>query len=231
MQIKPYLLDLYCSAGGCTKGYQRAGFYVVGVDIKPQPRYCGDAFVRMDAIQTLETLVGGGYITDTTGHKWYLSDFFAVSASPPCQAYSVTSNMPWVGEYPKLIDPIRKLLIRTGKPYVIENVPGAPLIQPVTLCGTMFGLKMFRHRLFETSFFMLGIPHAKHQEQVGKNGFVCMAGHGDAGRGRIPADHRTVAAWKRAARIDWMNRDEMAQAIPPAYTEWIGQRLMEAITC
>lgn len=210
---KPRLLDLFCKAGGCTKGYQRAGFYVVGVDIEPQPRYCGDEFVQADALE---------YV------RKYGHEFDAIHASPPCQAYSVTSNMPWVGEYPQLIEPVRELLQETGKPYVIENVVGAPL-DGITLCGTMFGLKLFRHRIFETSWFMLGIPHAPHTEQIGRNGFVCMAGHGDSGRGRIPADHRSVQAWKRAAGIDWMTRDELAEAIPPAYTEYIGSYLMEGL--
>jgi DNA (cytosine-5)-methyltransferase 1 len=210
--MKPRLLDLFCGAGGCSVGYHRAGFDVVGVDIAPMPRY-PFPFVQADALEYVEQ----------HGHE-----FDVIHASPPCQAYSVTANMPWVGEYPKLIDPVRELLIATRKPYIIENVPGAPL-NGITLCGTMFGLKLFRHRLFETSFFMLGIPHAKHAEQVGRNGFVCMAGHGDSGRGRIPADHRSVSAWKRAAGIDWMTRDEMAEAIPPAYTEYIGNYLRETI--
>ena len=206
------LLDLFCGAGGCAVGYHRAGFDdITGVDINPQPRY-PYKFIQADALEYLAA----------HGHE-----FDAIHASPPCQGYSVTANMPWVGEYPKLIEPVRDLLIKTGKPYIIENVLGAPLILPITLCGTMFGLRMFRHRLFETSFFMLSVPHIKHREQVGKNGFVCMAGHGDGGRGRIPADHRNIAAWKKASGIDWMTRDEMAEAIPPAYTEYIGRHLLE----
>lgn len=208
---KPRLLDLFAGAGGAARGYQMAGFHVTGVDIARQPRYAGDVFVQADALE---------YVA-AHGHEYDV-----IHASPPCQGYSVTANMPWVFAHPKLIEPVRELLKATGRPYVIENVPGAPLINPVVLCGTMFGLRMFRHRLFETSFFMLCFPHVKHRERVGENGFVCMAGHGDSGRGRIPADHRTVAAWKRAAAIDWMNRDELAQAIPPAYTRWIGEQLM-----
>lgn len=209
---RPRLLDLFCGAGGCSVGYHRAGFDVVGVDIKPQPRY-PFAFVQADALE---------YVAKH-GHE-----FDAIHASPPCQAYSVTANMSWVGEYPKLIDPLRALLLAAQRPYVIENVPGAPL-DGITLCGTMFGLKLFRHRIFETSWFMFGIPHTPHTEQVGRNGFVCMAGHGDSGRGRIPADHRSVQSWKRAAQIEWMTRDELSQAIPPAYTEYIGRHLMEVL--
>ena len=208
------LLDLFCCAGGAAMGYYRAGFTdITGIDIRHQPRY-PFKFIQADALEYLAA----------HGHEYDV-----IHASPPCQAYSVCSAFPWVGEYPQLIEPVRELLKATGKPYIIENVPGAPLQEPIMLCGTMFDLKMFRHRLFETSFFMLSIPHAKHTERVGKNGFVCMAGHGDAGRGRIPADHRSVAAWKRAARIDWMTRDELAEAIPPAYTQWIGERLLETV--
>jgi len=137
--------------------------------------------------------------------------------------------MPWVPEYPKLIEPVREVLIANGKPYVIENVVGAPLINATMLCGTQFGLKVFRHRLFETSFFCLGIRHVPHRERIGVNGYVCVAGHGDSGRGKVPKDHRTVGSWKRGMGIDWMIRDELAEAIPPAYTQWIGERLMEAI--
>lgn len=212
--MKPILLDLFCKAGGATKGYQQAGFYVVGVDIEAQPRYCGDEFVQADALR----------YASAHGHR-----FDAVHASPPCQSYSVTSNMSWVPDYPMLIEPVREMLIASGIPYVIENVVGAPLLNPITLCGTQFGLKVFRHRLFETSFFMLDIPHVPHRERVGVNGFVCAVGHGDSGRGRVPANHRTADSWRRAMGIDWMTMREMAQAIPPAYTEWIGQHLMEAI--
>jgi DNA (cytosine-5)-methyltransferase 1 len=210
------MLDLFCGAGGCSVGYYRAGFHdITGVDIKPMPRY-PYRFIQADALEYLAA----------HGHEYDV-----IHASPPCQAYSVTAGMSNVDgdSYPKLVGPVREFLQATGKPYAIENVPGAPLQNYVTLCGTMFGLKLFRHRLFETSFFMLGIPHAKHDEQIGKNGFVCMAGHGDSGRGRIPADHRDVLSWKRAAGIDWMTRDEMAQAIPPAYTQWIGERLLESM--
>lgn len=212
---KPILLDAFSGAGGCSRGYQMAGFHVVGVDIEPQPRYIGDEFVQGDA---LEFIAKHG------------REFDAVHASPPCQGYSVTANMPWVGDYPKLIEPVRELLQATGKPYVIENVIGAPLHNPIMLCGTHFGLKVFRHRLFETSWFMLNLPHVPHRERIGRNGYVCVAGHGDSGRGYVPADHRTSAAWKRGMSIDWMTMSELAQAIPPAYTAYIGQYLMEHIS-
>lgn len=213
--MKPKLLDLFCGAGGCAKGYQLAGFHVTGIDNRPMPRYAGDVFIQGDALE---------YVA-AHGHEYEV-----VHASPPCQHYSVAANIHGnAAAHPDLVGITRQLLQASCKPYIIENVPGAPLEYAVELCGTMFGLRLFRHRLFETSFFMLGIPHAIHREQVGKNGFVCVAGHGDSGRGRIPADHRTIAAWKKGMGIDWMTQKELAQAIPPSYTEWIGNQLMQQV--
>jgi DNA (cytosine-5)-methyltransferase 1 len=218
------LLDLFCCAGGCTKGYQQSGFEVVGVDIKPQPRYCGDAFVQTDALEALRILIAGGYIESTNGRRWYLSDFNAIHASPPCQGYGNTQKIT-VGDYPLLIEPTRKLLRATGKPYIIENVPGAPLVNPTTLVGSMFGLQTMRPRLFETNFdlpFVLAPPpHAKHAKMGRKpkpGEYVHVVGHVAA------------AAYCRAAmEIDWMNREELTEAIPPAYTEWIGRHLIEQL--
>ena len=128
------LFDCFSGAGGKAMGYHRAGFEVVGVDIAMQKNYPFE-FHQADALEYLQE----------HGHE-----FDAIHASPPCQAYSVTYSLPNVGEYPELIEPIRELLISSGKPYVIENVPGAPLINPVELCGSMFGLNVIRHRRFET---------------------------------------------------------------------------------
>lgn len=218
------LLDLYCCAGGCTKGYQSAGFYVVGVDIDSQPHYCGDAFVQMDAIKALETLLAGGYITDTGGRNWYLSDFFAIHASPPCQRWSKTQKLQ-KNTHPELIEPTRKLLERTGKPYIIENVPGAPLINPVYLSGSMFGLMTLKPRLFECSFdlpFILAPPPHARQCKMGRKPkpgeYIQVVGN-----------FTDVEYAKQAIGIDWMNRNELSQAVPPAYTEWIGKRLLEAM--
>lgn len=136
---KPRLLDLFCGAGGCAKGYQRAGFHVTGVDIKPQPRYCGDEFHQADA---LEYLAAHG------------REFDAIHASPPCQRYTMAQNAAKNADaHPDLVDPVRDLLLSTRKPWIIENVVGAPLKNPAVLCGLSFGLKVRRHRLFETSFF------------------------------------------------------------------------------
>lgn len=197
-------------------GYHRAGFDVFGVDIKPQPRY---PFERIQS-DALEYVAAHGH------------EFDAIHASPPCQHYSACKTMHTCQnkEYPDLIAPTRDLLKKSGKPYVIENVKGSPLIGPVKLTGIMFNLKLHRERWFESSEFFLSPELPGYCGQVvGKNGFVCMAGHGDSGRGRIPADHRTVAAWKSASGIDWMTQKEMAQAIPPAYTEYIGKELMKIL--
>ena len=134
--MKTRLLDLFSGAGGCARGYQNAGFYVVGVDIEPQPRYCGDEFVQADALEYLAQ----------HGHE-----FDVIHAGPPCQAYCKAATSWWPErEWPDLIPATQEALRETGKPYVIENVPGAPLRNPLLLCGTMFPpLKIVRHRLFE----------------------------------------------------------------------------------
>lgn len=212
MQNKPRLLDLFCKAGGCTKGYQRAGFHVTGVDIDPQPRYCGDAFVQSDALE---------YVAKH-GHE-----FDAISASPPCQGYSRMRHVTG-REYPLMIPMVRHMLRKTGRPYVIENVEDAPLIDDILLCGTMFGLKTFRHRKFETSFFMMAPPHITHT-LFGKA----------SGQGRpvtaekqyitVTGNFSGIETGKRAMGIDWMSKRELTQAIPPAYTEYIGRHLMEVL--
>lgn len=210
------LLDLFCKAGGSSRGYQRAGFYVVGVDHKPQPRYAGDEFVQADALE---------YLAER-GHEFDL-----IAASPPCQGYSVAQHIHSNGhEYPKLIEPLRALLLEIDKPYVIENVPGAPLINHVLLCGLMFNLKVFRHRLFECSPWILSPMHLSHRElRIGVDGYCCVAGHGDSGNGFIDKYHRTKAAWEIAMDIDWMTKHELTQAIPPAYTEYMGRLMIAAI--
>lgn len=215
---KPRLLDLFCKAGGCTKGYQRAGFYVVGVDIEPQPRYVGDEFVQADALD---------YVA-IHGHE-----FDAIHASPPCQGYSDLRHR--TGKvYPMLIGAVRSLLVATGKPYVIENVEGAPLLNPIVLCGSMFdGLRVRRHRLFESSLFMLQPGHNcthirvfTHDKRKAHHGllnqdeaFVQVTGGGNC----------SVDNARSAMGIDWMSKAELNEAIPPAYTEWIGQHLMQTL--
>jgi len=215
-KMKPRLLDLFCCAGGVAVGYSRAGFEVVGVDIKPQPNFpfkfiCANAMrLPMD----------------------FLTSFDAIHASPPCQSYSdLAKRNGNAHEWPRLIEPVREMLIKTGKPYIIENVDGAPLINPAVLCGTMFkGLRVLRHRLFESNFLIIVPPHGKHplchtfdkrKSHYGKTNdmidFVSVNGGGNC----------TIAAARDAMGIDWMTKEELNEAIPPAYTEYIGKQLMK----
>jgi len=218
--VKPILLDLFCGAGGAAKGYQRAGFYVVGVDIEPQPNYCGDEFIQADVMTHFDDLMPRA--------------FDAIHASPPCQRFSDLAHRNGnADDWPDLIAPVRELLRATGGPYVIENVEGAPLIDPVTLCGTMFpGLRVLRHRLFESNVPIDVPPHGKHplvftydkrKAHYGKldqdTSFVQVTGGGNC----------SVANARDAMGIDWMTKNELNEAIPPAYTEHIGRALMAAV--
>ncbi|RPJ29809.1 MAG: DNA cytosine methyltransferase [Planctomycetaceae bacterium] len=213
------LLDLFCGAGGAAMGYHRAGFEVVGVDIKPQPHYPFEFFQKdwHDALMTLGPL------------------FDVIHASPPCQHYTVGKHIHNSGDrHPDLVALVRDALKQWQgqhrKPWVIENVPGAPLWSPVVLCGTMFGLKVFRHRLFESNPPLEQPTHGIHDGSTGakdgystrargRNGYICVAGHNFI---------REEAA--EAMGIDWMkSRHELAQAIPPAYCEFIGKQLMRVL--
>jgi DNA (cytosine-5)-methyltransferase 1 len=213
---RPRILDLFCCAGGAGMGYYRAGFEVIGVDLNPQPRYPFE-FVESDALKL---------------DSGFMATFDAVHASPPCQSYSdLAKRNRNAHEWPRLIEPVRKMLRKTGLPYVIENVDGAPLLNPVVLCGTMFpGLRVLRHRLFEANFTILTPPHQRHpkvhtfdrrKSHYGKTDewrdFVQVTGGGNC----------TLAAAKHAMGIDWMNKNELNEAIPPAYTELIGRQLLQ----
>lgn len=206
------LLDLFCGAGGAAVGYYRAGFEVVGVDINPQPRYPFE-FHQADALQFL---------------REHGRDFDVIHASPPCQEYSITRALPNVGEYPRLIEPVRELLMETGKHYVIENVPGALLINPIELCGTMFGLALIRHRLFEVNppiYFAPASHKCKNLYTASHRGYSSFANGAQAitcaGNNYDPKDGAI------AQGIDWMIRSELSEAIPPAYTEFIGKHLLQ----
>lgn len=197
-------------------GYHRAGFDLVGVDIQPQKRYPFE-FHQGDA---LEFVAKHG------------REFDVIHASPPCQRWSVSKSM-WPGrERPDLLTPTLALLCEIDRLWIVENVPLAPLSPWSTeLCGLMFGLRVFRHRRFECSSLILAPPHQPHgRRRIGLDGYVCVAGHGDADRHRIPYSHRSIASWRTAMGIDWMTRAELAQAIPPAYTEYIGKQLMRRIS-
>lgn len=207
---KPKLLDLFCGAGGASMGYYRAGFEVEGVDIKPQPHY-PFKFYQADALE------------------FPLDGYDAYHASPPCQAYSIMKNLPWLKdkEYPMLIDATREMLSAVGKPYVIENVMGAHL-EAGWLCGLMFGLDFYRHRAFETNFFWLQPGHPKHRGVIKRGRDLGDRMHTVAFSRKLATGHSAgVNTMRDVMRIDWMTRDELTQAIPPAYTEYIGNYLMQ----
>lgn len=200
------LLDLYCGAGGASMGYHRAGFEVVGVDINYQKNY-PFYFVQGDAIEYLKQW----------GHT-----FDAVHASPPCQRHSAMSNCrPGLAEeYPDLIEPTREALQANGKPWVMENVPGSPLIDPVVLCGHMFGRELYRHRLFEADFDIPQPVHPTHNKPASK------AGHWKPGTVMSISGHiAPIAKAREVMEIDWTNREELAESIPPYYTEYVGRYL------
>jgi DNA (cytosine-5)-methyltransferase 1 len=208
--VKPRLLDLFCGAGGAAVGYHRAGFDVVGVDINPQPLYPFE-FIQADALDLLANPVK---------YAIWFGNFAAVHASPPCQAYSVATRDKSV--HADLVGPVRELLVeRSGLPYVIENVPGAPLRDPVTICGSSLGLRVRRHRLFETNWPLIVPPcmHAAQGHPVGVYGEGSSKGQK---RGRKAS---TEAEVLEVMGMPWADRKTATQAIPPAYTELIGHQL------
>lgn len=202
----PRLLDLFCKAGGAAMGYHRAGFNVVGVDIEPQKNYPFE-FVQADAI---EYLMKDG------------KRFDAIHASPPCQAYSNAAKI-MKQEHPELIEATRQAM--PAKPWVIENVPDSPLIDPIVLCGHSFGLGTYRHRLFESSVRLATPKHRKHDKRTTKMGRPPQPGE----MMHVVGNFSGVEAARVAMGIDWMTRDELREAIPPAYTECIGLQLRAAL--
>lgn len=219
----PRILDTFCKAGGAGMGYSRAGFDVVGVDIQPQPRY-PFPFILGDALEILRRMIAGGTLLATDGSRYGLKDFDAIHASPPCQRYSTISKYAGVSQnYPDLVDPVRDLLILSGLPYDIENVIGAPLKNPLTLRGSMFGLNVRKHRIFETSYFVTTQP-CNHSHPSQKN-VQAVYGHPGGSSKRDGKKFGNINDWRRAMDINWMSAHELAEAIPPAYTEYIGKQL------
>lgn len=226
--MKPRLLDLFCGAGGCTKGYQEAGFEVVGIDIEPQPNYCGERFIQEDALDPLRfNAEEPGYLA---------SGYDAIHASPPCQAFTKYHNAGTVGEHPDLIAPVRELLQATGLPYVIENVEGAPLIDPVLICGSMFDppMDIRRHRLFEANWGLEAPSWPCRHKLQGADRFPGGRSRARTGSSRgLVRGTIEIGAWdiplqrqQEAMGIDWMTLPELSQAIPPTYTEDIGRQLL-----
>lgn len=208
--MRPRLLDMFCGGGGAAMGYHRAGFDVVGVDIKPQPDY-PFTFFRGNAL------------------LFPLDGFDVIHASPPCQTHSRTANLArGQGKQASTIDlipPTRELLIASGKPYVIENVEGSPLRSPLMLCGSMFDLGVKRHRLFESNVALFSKGPCDHKGQ-GRPVGVYGSPNDD-----IPRGGRTgsLEEAREAMGIDWLPWSRLKEAIPPAYTEWIGAQMLDAV--
>lgn len=208
----PRLLDLFCGAGGAAKGYQEAGFYVVGVDIEDQPNYCGDEFYQGDALVWLT-------------ERW-LADFDVVHASPPCQRWSTSSRNR--SRHPDYIGLVRNAL--SGRPYVIENVPGAPLEGwIVELCGSMFGLPIQRHRRFELSMFPMVLAPGACNHKAWPEGRPWTV-TGKLGGKQARYDHSwkpTLDEAREWMDVPWMETaHEVAEAIPPAYSKFIGEAFL-----
>lgn len=226
---RPRLIDFYCCQGGASFGYSLAGFDVYGVDLDPQPRY-PFPFAQQDAIGALENLLDGGAIhfTNTWGDDELLSlsDFAAIHASPPCQGSSKTQRI-WDREWPKLIGPTRALLMQAGLPYVIENVMDAAdeLVAPAMLCGGMFGLRTYRHRLFETNW-RLGQPdHPEHVARTTKMGRPVRDGEFM----HVVGNFTGVDLAREIMGAHWMNRDGLRESIPPAFSAHVGRAMWDEL--
>ncbi len=204
-------------AGGAAVGYHCAGFLIVGVDNRPQPRY-PFPFIQMDALEAMDRLLAGEGLLASDGRTYYLSDFDAIHASPPCQGYSRALRH-LAAPQPMLVDAVRERM--NGTLYVIENVPGVVMPVAFVLCGTAFGLRVYRHRYFETSVMMLS-PGCAHERPA-------MNPHSVAGRKRMIAEYGNCGEvlWRNVMGVPWMNKAEAREAIPPVFTEYIGRRLME----
>ncbi len=213
---RPRLLDLFSGAGGAAMGYYQAGFDIVGIDIRPQPNY-PFTFIQADAMDyPLKEL-------DWGNGRW----FDAIHASPPCQAYSWGSRKGREDKWPKLITHLREYYT-DNVPFVIENIENArkEMVNPIRLCGTQFGLRLLKHRLFDSNVPLIAPEHPRHTGSVGAGDYVTVAGHG----GNSKSGDYSIKAWQEAMDIDWLHtRPELAEAIPPAYTEYIGKQLLELI--
>lgn len=235
--MNPLLLELYCGAGGAAKGFHDSGFTVIGVDINPQPNYPYE-FHQADALDVLRTLLSGA-----TWQGYRLADFAAAHASPPCQLFTPLGAVHgdgYAARHVDLIAPTRELLQATGLPWTMENVPQAPLLNPITLCGSMFDLPVKRHRDFESSFTLYA-PSCRHERwrelwpeglevsvskarlasgsRQPRSPVVGVYGHG-GGPGK------DLDTWRWAMGTPWMQtKHEVAESIPPAFAYYIGRQL------
>lgn len=206
-------LDLFCGAGGAARGLQQAGFHVTGVDLKHQPRYCGDVFIQADAM------------------TFPLDGYDLIWASPPCQAFTAMKTMWNAKPHLDLLTPTRARILASGIPYIIENVPGAPMSNYVMLCGTMFGLgldgaELRRHRHFEVSEPPILRPPCAHGTSEAVIGVY--GGHGRDRRRTSNTQHFATAERRIAMGIDWMSGAELSQAIPPAYSLFLARQFLAA---
>ena len=222
--MRPRLLDLFCGAGGAAMGYHRAGFDVVGVDIKPQPHYPFE-FHQADAL------------------TFTLAGFDAIHASPPCQAYSNATNAATKARHEKLIRPVQDRLVAFGLPYVIENVVGAEIDASLLLCGSMFGLAVKRHRLFATSEFLWAPEHVCQRAVEARKRFPApdhltsrpyyLDGREEGRVYGVTGESRgkgCIPFWATLMDMPWATTTrDLVEAIPPAYTEWIGAQLLRAL--
>ena len=209
------LLDLFCGAGGCSVGYARAGFEVTGVDIDPHPDY-PYTFDQADAMDVLQDLD-------------YLDQFDVIHASPPCQAFTRASHLREAQGHAAntldLLTPTRELLQAWGGMWVLENVPGAPMANPALMCGSAFGLGVRRHRWFDSPLLLMN-SQCRHAQQGRPVGVYHVMGDEIPHGGRTA---RTLEEGQQAMGIDWMTWQDLKEAIPPAYTHYIGEQLLAAV--
>lgn len=240
----PRVLDVCCCEGGASRGYELAGYDPYGVDLfvdYSQKRYLYPS-VKGDALAVLDALLAGQSVEFSNGERLGLSDFDLIHASPPCQRHTAGTRAGDRSKYPDLIEPIRARLRASGLPYVIENVPGAPLESPLILCGTMFGLcaedddgtplELWRHRLFESNMPLTAPPHQHgwHSSQVAG---VYGGARRDKNAARNVRHGGYVPASKAVAEellgIDWMTWQGLYQSIPPVYTFWVGTQILYSL--
>ena len=201
----PRLLDGCCKQGGAGKGYHDAGFEVVGVDSSPQPRYPFE-FVQADIVTFIRE----------HGHE-----FDVIHVSPPCQARSETQRLRG-NDHPWITNEVRAALIASGKPYVIENVVGAELLDPIVLCGAMFGLRTYRHREFESNVLLAAPAHPAHVAPTARMGRPVRDGEFM----HVVGNFHGADLGREVMGMPWATRDGLREAIPPIYAEYVGLQLM-----
>jgi DNA (cytosine-5)-methyltransferase 1 len=209
--VKPRLLDLCCGQGGASRGYHDVGFDVTGVDLVPQPYY-PYTFIQADALD---------YVAQ------HGTEYDAIHASFPCQAFTKAWKIR-KNEHIDLVTPGRTLLQATGRPWVMENVPGSPLHDWIELCGCMFrDLNVYRERWFEPSpdVHLIQPPHRRHDQRITKMGRPPQPGE----RMHVVGNFSGVAAAKAAMGIEWMTREGLRESIPPAYARFTGAAVMTTV--